>query len=78
MAGSDMNLTESRREFFKSSGRMFLLGGLAAIAAVAVRRGRDCAAPACDRPVVCQGCSLFSSCTLPKAHNARSEPGGLL
>jgi hypothetical protein len=76
MSGLVTHLATNRREFFKSSGRVILLGGLAAIAAIEARRPTDGVAPACDRPVVCQGCSLFPSCELPKAQTARSPQAG--
>lgn len=79
MKNADLASLLDRREFFRNSGRLVILGGLAVVAAVTARSHWQTGAVPCERPVVCAGCELFKDCDQPKALAARQgNQGGRL
>lgn len=66
---------ESRREFFRASGRYGVATALAALAAVtAWKKPGD--AQRCVNLSICNGCQVFSRCDLPSAQSRRRNQSG--
>lgn len=60
--------TPNRREFLRGSARYALLTGLAAVAAVLVRKqGTPLAGQTCVNRGFCRGCGAVADCGLPQA-----------
>ena len=70
MSLSDKN--QSRRQFLMTTGRYSLLAGLTFVGGVLISRSR-LHSPDCINERVCQGCTAYSSCTLPSALSARRD-----
>ena len=61
---------ESRREFFRATGRYSLLAVVGAIAALTTRR-RVPAGQRCVNRGICSSCGVFTACGLPQALSAK-------
>ncbi len=62
---------QTRRELFRSLGRIFALSGLGIVGAISFRRTIGHSDQACNQPNPCQSCFVFNSCTLPLALEAK-------
>ena len=71
---SSMEAAESRREFFRSAGRYFLLVLLAGAAAATGRNKPG--GQRCINPGICRGCGAFAGCGLPQALAVKRAKGG--
>ena len=61
---------ESRREFFRATGRYSLLAVVSAVAALTARR-RGPAGERCVNRGICSRCGVFAACGLPPALSAK-------
>ncbi len=63
-----------RREWFRTIGRILSLIGLTMIGAIAFRKQDNTPNNnPCIQPSHCQGCGIFSNCSLPQAIQARRD-----
>jgi hypothetical protein len=60
----------TRREFFRGTARWALLGTIAALSAVQLRKSAQ-QQHRCERKGICAGCAVFSTCGLPAALSAK-------
>lgn len=58
----------SRRRLLRNLGRLGAAAGLLGAAGFLTLRGGD----ACTRASACDGCGLYSDCTLPQARQSRA------
>ncbi len=63
----------NRRRLLQSAGRVGLGAGLAAVAAMALRRGAGRTAQAPCDPVACRDCRIATTCNLPAAETHRKD-----
>ena len=63
---------QSRREFFRSLGRNFLLGGSAVVSGVLVVRSWE---QNCISRGRCRACPQFTCCGLPQALSTKQQIG---
>lgn len=64
------NTTVNRRSLLYTWGRLIAISGLAAVGSLTLKKNTvedDCIIPA-----LCEGCSIYNNCTLPKARSAQS------
>jgi hypothetical protein len=67
----------TRKEFFVSCIRYFVLGAITLYAGVQlIRRGkRPLAGQECVNKGICRGCNTFNKCELPQAQSAKRAQG---
>jgi hypothetical protein len=63
----------NRRDLLQTAGRAGLGAGLAAVAAMALRRGADRNGQAPCDPAACKGCRIAKTCNLPPAQTHRKD-----
>lgn len=67
----------SRREFFRTCGRMAIAGGMAAFATVMWKRKENkLPEQRCINQGFCGGCLAFNNCKLPQALSAKKIKNG--
>lgn len=63
-----------RKDFFRSAGRLLMLGGLVAASGYLVVNKK--VTSGCVESGLCRNCGKFSKCTLPEAQETKS--GGVI
>ena len=66
---SEANNKMDRKDFFKTGGRLLLLGGLTATSGYLVFNKK--VTGACSVSPTCQNCGKFTACELPQAKEER-------
>jgi len=62
-----------RRDFLDQTGRVFLLGGLAAVTGLLVSRRQIVKETSCIADFQCRNCRILSDCQLPEAETEREN-----